>query len=80
MTPDDKNLQLFAGFFNLEHLIKKPTCFNRPPSCIDFFITNRKAYLKKACKLETGISHFHKLTVVSLKSQIFKGSSKTKII
>ena len=27
MTPEDKILQLFAGYFNLEHLIKKPTCF-----------------------------------------------------
>ena len=27
MTPEDKNLQFFANFFNLKHLIKKPTCF-----------------------------------------------------
>ena len=27
MTPEDKNLQTFADSFNLEHLIKKPTCF-----------------------------------------------------
>ena len=25
MTPEDKNLQFFANFFNLKHLIKKPT-------------------------------------------------------
>ena len=30
MTPEDKNLQLFADPFNLEHLIKKPTCFKDP--------------------------------------------------
>ena len=27
MTPEDKNLQTFADSFNLEHLIKKSTCF-----------------------------------------------------
>ena len=68
ITPEDKNLQLFADSFNLEHLIKKPTCFKGPPSCIDLIITNRKAYFKKGCVLETGISDFHKLTAVSLKS------------
>ena len=42
MTPEDKHLQLFTDFFNLEHLIKKPTCFKGSPSCIDLIITNRK--------------------------------------
>ena len=71
MTPEDKNLQLFADSFNLEHLIKKPTCFKGSPSChlTDIIITNRKAYFKKACILETGKSDFHKLTAVSLKSK-----------
>ena len=79
MTPQDKNLQLFADSFNLEHLIKKPNCFKGSPSCIDLIITNRKAYLKKACILETGISNFHKLTAVSLKSQILKAPPKRKL-
>ena len=35
MTPEDKSLQLFAGSLNLEHLIKKTTCFNGSPTCID---------------------------------------------
>ena len=26
MAPEDKNLQIFTDSFNLEHLIKKPTC------------------------------------------------------
>ena len=73
MTPEDKNLQLFADSFNLEHLIKKPTSFKGFPFYLIIFyliITNRKAYFKKECILETGISDFHKLTAVSLKSQI----------
>ena len=39
MTPEDKNLQLFADSFNLEHLIRKPTFFKGSPSCIDLIIT-----------------------------------------
>ena len=68
MTPEDKSLQLFAGSLNLEHLIKKTTCFNGSPTCIDLIITNRKAYFKKACILETGISDFHKLIAATIKT------------
>ena len=79
MTPEDRNLQVFADSFNLEHLIKKSTCFKGSPSCMDVIITNRKAYFKKACILETGISDFHKLTAVSFKSQILKAPPKRKL-
>ena len=74
MTPEEKNLQLFAVSFNLEHLIKKSTCFKGSASCIDFIITNGKAYLKKRNTYirNCGISNFYKLTVVYLKSQILK--------
>ena len=74
--PRTQKLQLFADSFNSEHLIKKPTCFEVSPPCINLIITNRKAYLKKACILETGISDFLKLTAVSLKSQILKAPPK----
>ena len=76
MTWEDKSLQLFADSFNLEHLIKKPTCFKGSPSFIDLIVTNRRAYFKKACILETGILDFHKLTAVNLKSQILKAPPK----
>ena len=80
ITPEDRNLQLSAESFNLEHLIKKPTCFKGSPSCIDLIIANRKAYFKKACiLLESGISDFHKLTTVSLKSQILKAPPNRKL-
>ena len=72
-------MQLFANTFNLEHLIKKPTCFKGSPSCIDLIITNRKAYFKKACILETRISDFYKLTSVSLKSKVLKALPKRKL-
>ena len=51
MTPEDTNLQLFAGSFNLKRLIKKLTCFKGSLSCIDLTITNRNAYSRKTCIL-----------------------------
>ena len=47
MTPEDKNVQFWADVFNLEHLIKKPTCFKGSPCYKDLIITNRNAYFKK---------------------------------
>ena len=79
MTPEDKKMQLFADSFNLENLIKEPRCFKGSPSCIDLIITNRKPYCEKACLIETGLSDFHKLTAVSLKSQILKTPQKRKL-
>ena len=77
MTPEDQNLQHFTDTFSLERLINEPTCF-KGPSCIDLIITNRKSYFKNTCVIVTGISDFHNLTAVSLKSQILKASPKIK--
>ena len=78
MTSEDKNLEHFPDTFSLEHLISEPTCFKRSPSCIDLIMTNRKSYFKNTCVTVTGISDFHKLTAVSLKSQILKAPPKIK--
>ena len=78
MTPEDKNLQYFTDTFSLENLINEPTCFKGNPSCIDLIITNRKSYLKNTCVTATGTSTCHKLTAVSLKSQILKAPPKIK--
>ena len=79
ITSEDKNLQLFVDSFNLEHLIKKPACFKGSLSCIDLINTDRKACFKKTCIVETATSDFHKITAVSLKSQILKAPSKWKL-
>ena len=78
LTPEDKNLQHFADTFSLPHLINKPTYFKGSPNCIDLIITNRKSYFKNTCVVVTGISDFHKLTAVSLKSQVLKAPPKIK--
>ena len=70
MTPEGKNLELFTNTFSLEHLINEPTCFKGSPGCINLIMTNRKSYFKNTCVTVTGISDFHKLRAVGLKSQI----------
>ena len=75
ITLEDKIVQLFSDSFNLEHLIKKLTCFKGSPSWIDHIIINRKLYFKSTRILETGTSDLHKLTAVSFKLfQILKAT------
>ena len=43
LTIDNKSLENFMTTFDLECLIKKPTCFQSSnPTCIDFILTNKK--------------------------------------
>ena len=78
MNPEDKNSQHFIDTFSLEHLINEPTCFKGSRSCIYLIFTNRKLYLKNTCVTVTGMSDFHKLMAVSLKSEILKAPPKIK--
>ena len=78
MTPEEKNLQNFTDTFTLDNLINEPTCFKGNSHCTDLILTNRKCYFKNTCVTETGVSDFHKLTAVSLKSHILKSPPKVK--
>ena len=43
------NLEAFMNAFDLECLIKKPTCFqSTSPSCFDLILTNKKKLFKKS--------------------------------
>ena len=77
MTPENAYLQHFTDSFNLENLIPEATCFKGLPSCIDLIITEN-LILKITCVTTTGMSDFHKWTVVSLKSQVLKAPAKRK--
>ena len=59
-------------------MLLENSCFKGSPSCIDLIITNRKSYFKNTFVTATGISVFHKLTTVSLKSQILNAPHKIK--
>ena len=77
ITPENTNLQYFTDSFNLENLIPEATCFKGLPNCTDLIITENRI-LKMTCVTTTGMSDFHKLTVVSLKSQVLKAPAKRK--
>ena len=45
LTVENKNLEVSMITFDLECLIKKPTCFQSTyPNCIDLILTNKKSF------------------------------------
>ena len=63
--------------FDLERLIKKPTCFQSSnPRCIDLILTSLKELFENN---EVGISDHRSFIVAALKSQLRKGNPKTKL-
>ena len=73
MTPVNVNLDLFLDTFNLENLVKEPTCFKGEiPSCIELTVTNQKNLFSNTKTFITGISDFHSLVVSSLKQTFSK--------
>ena len=79
-TIDNKSLENFVSTFDLEWLIKKPTCFQSSnPTCIDLFLTNKKEFFKNTDVIKVGISGHHSLIVTALKSLLLKENAKTKL-
>ena len=58
---DNVGLQNFARCFDLQGLIKEPTCFKGEPSCMNLILANNKSYFKYSKTFVTGTSDFHKL-------------------
>ena len=80
MTIEKKSLDVFMNWFDLECLIKKPTCFqSKNPICNDLILTNKKGLFKNSNVLEVGISDYHCLIITALRSQLVKGNAKTKL-
>ena len=53
---ENKHLAYFTTLFNLESLIKSPTCFqSSKPTCIDLILTNKKELLKNSKTFKVGI-------------------------
>ena len=62
--------------FNLNALIKAPTCYqSHNPTSIDNILTNQKALFK----LSKALSDHHKLILTIMKSGSFKGSPRKKV-
>ena len=70
----------FCETYNLENLIKKPTCFKKTinPSSIDVMLTNTKNSFQDSMTIETGLSDHHKMTTSILKI-FFKKKEYVKI-
>ena len=66
-----------SGFwetYNLQNLVKDPTCYKNPskPICIDLILTNFPKSLQHTQTIETGLSDFHELTLIVLKTQFLR--------
>ena len=62
MTTENLHLNNLMQIFNLNALIKTPTCYqSHNPTCIDNILTNQKALFKLSKIFETGLSDHHKL-------------------
>ena len=68
-TVTEKEMKEFCEMYNLENLIKEPTCYKSTenPSSIDIMLTNKKLSFQNSTTLETGLSDFHKMTLTVLK-------------
>ena len=76
----NKHLADFTTLFNLESLIKSPTCFqSSKPTCIDLILTNKKELFKNSKTFEVSISYHHLLTLISMRIQFLKGNPKVKL-
>ena len=70
----EQEMHDFCSSFNLQNLVKDPTCFKNPlnPSSIDVMLTNRPNSFLKTTTVETGLSDHHKMTVSVLRSYVNK--------
>ena len=77
MSFSHTNMKDLCDVFELNHLIKDPTCFkSSKPSCIDNFYTNKNTMFFNSSTVETGISDHHSLICTMLRSTFCKGPSK----
>ena len=78
LSTENPNFKNLVNSFDLESLIKIPTCYKSlsSPTCIDFILTNKKAFFMKSITFETGMSDFHKLTATVLRKTISQGNAK----
>ena len=79
-TVTEESMKDFCEMYNLENLIKEPTCFKSTenPSSIDIILTNKKHSFQHTMVIETGLSDFHKMAVTVMK-RFFKKRESTMI-
>ena len=67
----DSHMDSFCAIYHLKSLIMEPTYYKNPekPTCIDLILTNSPRQFQATLTLETGLSDFHKMTVVAFISE-----------
>ena len=72
------HIKEFWNLYQLKNLIKVPTCCKNTdnPKTIDLMLTNSVARFQNSCVLQTGLSDFHKMTVIVLTSYLEKKQPK----
>ena len=75
----ERDMKDFCEVYNLDNLIKGPTCFKNPsnPSSIDVILTNKKSSFQNSIILESGLSDCHKMTITVLKRYFKKNDPIT---
>ena len=73
-TISEVALQRFCEIYDLENLIKQPTCYKNPinPTSIDLILTNGSNNFHNSTTVETGLSDHHKMTLTVLKTYVKK--------
>ena len=71
---DDEIMRNFCNSYNLNSLIKQPTCFKNQenPRCIDLSLTNKPRSFLSTCVIETGLSDFYRMAVSVLRTHFRK--------
>ena len=74
--PHETAMKEFCDIYNLQNLIKDPTCYKNAlnPSLIDLILTNKPNKFQNSQVIETGLSDHHKLTISVLKLYFQKKS------
>ena len=78
LSTENPNFKNLLNSFDLESLIKIPTCYKLLSSspCIDLILTNKKSLFMKSATFETGMSGFHILITIYLKKTISRENTK----
>ena len=78
-TATEKEMADFCEMYQLDNLIKEPTCFKslENPSSIDLMLTNKRNCFQNSMTIETGLSDFHKMTVTVMKRYFKKNEPVT---
>ena len=77
MSFSNKNMKDLCDMFELNHLIKDPTCFKSSnPSYIGNFYTNKNTIFFNSSTVETGIFDHPSLICTMLPSAFCKGPAK----